>query len=85
MDLKSSSIELLVITSGKTAQFKGWAAANGQAGHWYFVKAIDNGEPGAQDTFDIKIWEPGADLDTDEHWHRVGGIFQGRSIVVHAK
>jgi hypothetical protein len=83
VDLKSDTVDLLVITGGKIAQFKGYATMNGQSGHWYFVKAIDNGEPGFQDTFEIKIWAPGTDPDIDEHWHRAGGKIQGGNIVVH--
>ena len=35
IDLKSSSVEQLVITGGKIAQFKGWASVNGEEGFWY--------------------------------------------------
>ena len=59
---------------------------NGEPGHWYFVKAVDNGEPGTKkDEFDIKIWQPGADPDMDDHWHRARGLLHGGNIVVHTK
>ncbi|UCG59805.1 MAG: hypothetical protein JSU70_09845, partial [Phycisphaerales bacterium] len=86
IDLKSTSVDLLVITGGKIVQFKGWASVNKTAGYWYFVKGIDNGEPGTlNDEFDIKIWEPGTDPDVDEDWDRAGGVLQGGNIVVHTK
>jgi hypothetical protein len=84
IDLKSSSIEQLVITGGKIVQFKGWASVNKEEGYWFFVKGIDNGEPGANDIFDIKIWSPGASTDGDPT-ERAGGMLQGGNIVVHTK
>jgi len=85
IDLKSTSIEQLVITGGKIAQFKGYASVNGEDGNWFFVKAIDNGEPGTgADTFDIKIWMPGADPEGDPT-ERVGGVLAGGNILVHIK
>lgn len=84
IDLKSSSIEQLVITGGKIAQFKGWASVNGEAGHWFFVKAIDNGEPGTNDIFDIKVWSPGISIEGDPS-ERAGGVLQGGNILVHVK
>ena len=84
VDLKSSSIQQLVITGGKLAQFKGWASVNRQAGYWFFAKAIDNGEPGTNDTFEIKIWAPGANPEGDPS-ERAGGVLQGGNIVVHTK
>lgn len=85
IDLKSDTVEQLVITGGKIAQFRGWATVNGEAGNWYFVKAIDNGTPGVgNDTFEIKVWAPGVDSDGDPtEW--VGGLLQGGNIVVHQK
>jgi len=84
IDLKSSSIEQLVITGGKIAMFKGWASVNREPDHWFFVKAIDNGEPGINDTFDIKVWAPGVDTEGDPT-ERAGGTLQGGNIVVHTR
>jgi hypothetical protein len=84
IDVKSTSIEQLVITGGKIAQFKGWASVNHEEGHWFFVKAIDNGEPGINDEFDIKIWAPGVSEEGDPT-ERAGGMLQGGNIVVHKK
>jgi len=84
IDLKSSSIEQLVITGGKIVQFKGWASVNKEQGHWFFVKAIDNGEPGSNDTFDIKVWAPGVSEEGDPT-ERAGGVLQGGNIIVHTK
>jgi hypothetical protein len=84
IDLKSTSIEQLVITGGKIVQFKGWASVNKVDGHWFFVKAIDNRKPGTSDTFDIKVWAPGVDPEGDPT-DRAGGVLQGGNIVVHTK
>jgi hypothetical protein len=84
INLKSTSIEQLVITGGKIVQFKGWASVNKEEGHWFFVKAIDNGEPATNDTFDIKIWAPGVDPEGDPS-DRAGGVLEGGNIVVHTK
>jgi len=85
VDLKSSSIEQLVITGGRIAQFKGRATVNKTEGHWFFAKAIDNDEPGTgNDTFEIKIWGPGVDPDGDPT-ERASGVLEGGNIVVHAR
>jgi uncharacterized repeat protein (TIGR01451 family) len=84
IDLKSSSIEQLIITGGKLAHFKGWASVNGIEGSWFFVKAIDKGEPGTNDIFEIKVWAPGVSIEGDPT-ERAGGILQGGNIVVHTK
>lgn len=73
-----------MITGGKIVQFKGWASVNGEDGHWFFVKGIDNGERGTNDVFDIKIWAPGDSIDGDPT-ERAGGTLQGGNIVVHTK
>lgn len=85
IDLKSSSIEQLVITGDKIAMFKGWASVNKEPDHWFFVKAIDEGEPGVNDHFDIKVWAPGLDEEVDDPTERAAGILQGGNIVVHNK
>jgi len=85
IDLKSTSIQQLVITGGKIAQFKGWAGVNGEQGNWFFAKAIDNGEPGVGlDVFDIKVWAPGVSTNSDPT-ERAGGALGGGNIVVHTK
>jgi len=84
IDLKSSSIEQVIITGGKLAHFKGWASVNGVEGNWFFAKAIDNGEPGINDTFEIKVWAPGVSIEGDPT-DRVGGTLQGGNIVVHTR
>ena len=83
--LMSTSIERLVISAGRIAQFNGWARVNGQEGNWFFVEAIDNGEPGAGvDRFEIKIWSPVDDTDGDPTV-RAGGVLQGGNIAVHVR
>jgi len=85
IDLKSTSINQLVITGGRIAQLNGWASVNGQQGYWFFVKTVDNGEPGTNDTFEIKVWAPGADPQSSSPLERAAGVLQGGNIQVHNK
>jgi hypothetical protein len=85
VNLKSTSIEQLVITAGKIAQFSGWAAVNGEAGNWFAVKAIDNGEPGnSSDTLEIRLWPSHAGQGS-EPVKVAEGILGGGNISVHAR
>ena len=85
LDLKSTSIEQLVITGDHVAQFKGWACVNGEDGNWFSVKVVDSGEPGlGSDTVEINVWAPGADPESDPaEW--IGGALGGGNISVHAR
>jgi PKD repeat protein len=85
IDLKSTLIDQLVITGGKIVQFKGQATVNRQQGCRFFVKAIDNGEPGTNDTFEIKIWAPGIDPESNSPYERAAGALKGGNIQVHNK
>lgn len=84
IDLKSTSIDQLVITGGRIVQFKGLACVNGEADNSFFVKAIDNGEPGTSDSFEIKIWAPGVSPEGNPT-DRAAGVLEGGNIVVHTK
>jgi PKD repeat protein len=85
VDLKSSSVDQLVITGGKIVQFKGLASVNGVKNYSYFVKGIDESEPGINnDVFDIKIWAPGASIEGDPN-ERAGGTLSGGNIIVNTK
>ena len=85
MNLESEVIEQLVITGGRIVQFKGWATVNGVPGNWFFVKAIDNGEPGRNnDTFEIKVWFPGVSEEGDPS-ERAGGVLKAGNIVVQGR
>jgi len=84
IDMKSDSIDQLVITSDKIVHFIGWAEVNGEDGYMFFVTAIDNGEPGKDDSFVIRIWAPGADP-YDDSTELASGQLQGGNIVVHVK
>lgn len=84
IDLKSSSIEQFVITGGKIVQIKGWASVNNTEGYWFFVKGIDNGEPGNEDFFDIKIWAPDENPE-DYPTDRASGVLMGGDILVYTK
>lgn len=72
----------MVITAGRLIQFKGWARINGVNGNWFFVKAIDNGEPDVGvDTFEIRTWAPG--VSPEGMWsERVVGVLRGGDISV---
>ena len=83
IDLKSTLIDQLVITGGKIAQFKGQAVVNRQQGCRFFVKVIDNGEPGTNDTFEIKVWAPGIDPESNSPYERAAGALKGGNIQVH--
>ncbi len=82
IDLKSYSVDQLVITGGKIAHFKGEAFLNGKPGYHFHVKAIDNAEPGSNDIFDINIWAPEDDIEGDPS-ERAGGILKGGNISIH--
>jgi len=84
IDLKSTSVDQLVITGGKIVQFKGLALVNGVSGYSYFVKGIDKGQQGTSDVFDIKIWAPSVSTEGDPT-ERAGGTLSGGNIVVHTK
>jgi hypothetical protein len=85
IDLKSTSIELLVIAGGKVAHFMGWASVNGEDGYWFVATAVDNGQPGRRtDLFNIDIWALGVALE-DEPTETAGGILRGGNIKVHRK
>jgi uncharacterized cupin superfamily protein len=84
IDLKSTSIENIVVTGRKIVQFKGWASVNNEADHWFYVKAIDNGKSGINDVFEIKVWNPGISIDGDPS-ERAVGVLEGGNIQVHTK
>jgi hypothetical protein len=85
IDLKSTLIDQLVITGGRIVQFKGQALVNRQQGCRFFVKAIDNGEPGTNDTFEIKVWASGTDPESNSPFERAAGVLKGGNIQVHIK
>jgi hypothetical protein len=51
---------------------------------FFFVKAIDNGEPGTTDIFETRIWVPGVTPE-GKPTERTGGALRGGNIVVHTK
>jgi len=60
--VKSNSMQWLVI-NGNTAVFQGKATIDGLGGNNTFeITVVDNGEPGRNDTFAIKIWDSGGTL-----------------------
>jgi len=86
IDLKSTSIELLVISAGRIAHFWGWASVNRQRGYWFSVTAVDNGEPGVRtDTFEIQVCAPGTDPAVDEPTETSCGVLRGGNIQVHVR
>lgn len=55
---KSTAYEWLVITGSDCAKFKGEGVVDGSSDeHGFMLTACDNGEPGENDTFRIKIWK----------------------------
>jgi len=85
IDLRSTSIELLVVSGGKVAHFMGWASVNGEKGYWFLATAVDNSKPGrGVDAFTIDIWAPGV-APEDEPTETVGGTLRGGNVTVHEK
>ncbi len=81
--LKSCTIQQLVITYSKISYFEGWAFANGETGWWYSVKVVDNGRTGRSDLFEIRAWEPGADLNGNPTFRAAGLLRDGNIQVYH--
>jgi len=86
-NLKSVNIDWLVVTGGKIAQFGGTATIDGVPGHYFRVKAIDNGEPGiGVDVFWIKIWEGTViEAEKTDPWHNSQNTLSGGNIMVKIK
>jgi hypothetical protein len=85
IDLRSTSIELLVVAGGRVAHFMGWASVNGRKGCWFLATAVDNGKPGGGvDALTIDIWAPGA-APEDEPTETADGILRGGNVTVHKK
>lgn len=87
IDLRSTDMDWLVITSNSKVRFKGLATINNQPTLYTFkVTAEDNGEPGSNDHFKIEIWL-GADVDTEDGGptpkHKAQGTLGGGNIQVH--
>jgi len=83
--LRSTSIELVIISDDGTAQFAGQARVNGEPGYWFSVTVVDNGQPGrGVDTFAIDIWAPEQSPD-DAPAAAAGGILRGGNIRLHLK
>ncbi len=59
--VKSNAMQWLVI-NGNTAVFRGKATVNDVGNHAFEITVVDNGEPGASDTFAIKLWRPDGTL-----------------------
>ncbi len=84
IDLKSESINYLVVAA-PYAWFAGWArAAHGSAGYWFFVTVQDRSKSGSGDYFNIDIWAPGTDLFGDP-FLSAGNNLDGGNIVIHSK
>ncbi len=84
IDLKSSTLDQLVIAGTTIAQFKGTASVNGEDGWSFLTKVVDNGEPGSSDIFDMKIWSPEDDVEGDPT-DRARSVLDGGNIVIHNK
>jgi hypothetical protein len=84
IDLKSESINYLVVAA-PYAWFAGWArAAHGGDGYWFFVTIQDRSKSGSGDSFNIDIWAPGTDL-FGPPFLSAGNTLDGGNIVIHSK
>ncbi len=59
--IKSNAMDWLVV-NGTTSVFRGKATGNDVGNYTFEITVVDNGEPGATDTFAIKIWRPDGTL-----------------------
>jgi PKD repeat protein len=88
INLHSSGMNWLVITSATKVRFKGSATVNGEGPYTFKVTAEDNGEPGTQDTFKIEIWL-GVVADTENApptpKHKARGVLGGGNIKIHSQ
>ena len=82
INLKSTTIDWVGINS-TSAEFQGTGTLNGEGVYTFRVRVTDNGEPGTEDHFDIKIWE-GTDTEADPV-HRAKNTLAGGNIVIHKK
>jgi hypothetical protein len=57
MKVKATALASLTI-SGGTATLKGDASVNGTAGYKFTLDVVDNGEPGASDTYRLRLTQP---------------------------
>jgi hypothetical protein len=76
MKVKATSIDVYRPTSTTSRHFEGYAEVNGVGGYRYTVDVADNGEPGQDDTFFIRL-EGGGSV------YSPGGTLQGGNIQLH--
>jgi len=55
MKVKGTGVTAYVVIDATTRHIEGTAEINGQSGFTYQVDVADNGEPGRNDTFAIKL------------------------------
>ncbi len=83
--LQSGDFDWLLVTNSVWARFRGTATIDGMEGLFPFrVDARDSDKLGGNqdDRFIIRVWEPGADPDSDDPIYKASGDVQGQ-IVIH--
>lgn len=76
--VKAENVDSFVITGGNRATIKGAATFNGVTGYRFQIKAVDNGEPGSNDSFNLVVTKNG-----DPVFHyETGGTLGGGNIQV---
>jgi serine protease AprX len=73
--VKGEGVDSFVIANGNRATLKGPARVNGNAGYRFELLVVDNGEPGSNDTFQLKVTATGYSYET-------GGTLSGGNIQV---
>ncbi len=73
MKVKGTGVTAYVITGTTTRHIEGTAELNGQGGFTYQVDVADNGEPGRNDTFAIKL----------SNGYAAAGTLSGGNIQLH--
>ncbi len=76
--VKAENVDSFVITDGNHATVKGAATFNGVTGYRYRIDAVDNGEPGSNDRFNLVVTKTGDPL----FRYKTGGKLAGGNIQV---
>jgi DNA-binding beta-propeller fold protein YncE len=77
--LRSATMDWLVVTTPNSAKFQGTATIDGTSGLFPFrVEARDGDSIGLQDRFVIKVYAPGADANDSRPIYKASGDVQGQ-------
>jgi hypothetical protein len=75
--VKGTGVTAYTVASATSRHIEGTAEVNGQGGFTYQVDVTDNGEPGTNDSFAIRVSGPG-------YSYSAGGTLGGGNIKLHA-